>query len=491
MANSKRTLTGLLVGVSLSVVSFQNCANKQFAEIPPEEKLAKLSSESVFGPNSASEAGEGSVGVTGASGAGNTGTGGSNINTNPGGFGNNSMTGADGSIQMPSGSTAIGGGTSGVAGGYVDVKVLNLDAPSNPSQFSVKFVCSDMRSDAWGNVAASNALTVEVLAKEGNAFVSKCSFSSQELRQIILDQKRVPTALVNQNCPTLPSGKYVFNIRDTARNESTSIINADFDAGYKKVALKNEKNAFMISKDAAGVWSASEPYVHLYTDRNPNKNSPDRRQDMIALDPKKCDSVASPLIIHMQAAKDIPENLIFTSPARGIDFDILGENSVDRAGNPSPHEKKRISWHRSYQYVYIVKPNAQGLVEGINEMFGDNTKGPDGKFSANGYEALGKYDGMSADGKTKVAEADGYINSKDAVYSVLRIWRDENFDGKSQPGELYTLDKFGIKTIDLGYDPNYYEMDKWGNEVKYKSVVEGKDGKLYLMFDVWFRHYTL
>ena len=494
MAKQNLTYVSVALGLTLTVMSFQNCAQRQFTEIPPEEKAAKLQGETVFGPNSAEIPGAGSVGsgVVPGSGTGNTGT---NTGT---GFGNNTMPGTSGGgttgVSIITGTNPTGGttgtsGTMGSANGYVDVKVLNLDAPSNPAQFSVKYVCSDQRTDKWGSVAASAALTVDVLAKEGNALVSKCSFSSADLRKTILEQKRIPTALVDQNCPALAKGSYVLNVRNSAMAEGSSIISSDYDKGYLKVANSNMKNAFVVTK--GDVWSTSEPYIHLYTDRNPNKNSPDKKQDMVALNPAQCDSVASPLVIHMQAANARPEHLKFVSPAQGIDFDILGENSVNRAGQPSPHEKKRISWHRSQQYVYIVLPNASGKVEGINEMFGDNTKGPDGQFAANGYQALAKFDGMNETGTSRVGAADGYINSKDAIYKRLRIWRDENFDGISQADELYTLEKFGIKTIDLGYDPNYYEMDKWGNEVKYKSVVEGKDGKLYLMFDVWFRHYTL
>ncbi len=35
---------------------------------------------------------------------------------------------------------------------------------------------------------------------------------------------------------------------------------------------------------------------------------------------------------------------------------------------------------------FLVLPNSSGGVSGIDEMFGDNTRGPDGKFAANGYE---------------------------------------------------------------------------------------------------------
>jgi hypothetical protein len=97
--------------------------------------------------------------------------------------------------------------------------------------------------------------------------------------------------------------------------------------------------------------------------------------------------------------------------------------------------------------------------------------------TANGYEALRKYD----------TNNDGFIDANDGVFSQLRLWHDLNGDGIAQPNELVTLDAAGIQAIDLSYDSNYQEVDKYGNEIKSKSVVVMKGGALNLIYDVWFR----
>lgn len=188
-------------------------------------------------------------------------------------------------------------------------------------------------------------------------------------------------------------------------------------------------------------------------------------------------------MIHFNSDVNNIEPLEFTSPDLGIIFDILGMNS-----KPKPYTPMKISWYKSPQYFFIVLLNQDGDVKGIDQLFGDNTLGPDGKFSDNGYEALRKYDGTSKDGKTRLQKGDGYITEADAVFNHLRLWNDSNSDGIAQAHELTPLKDKGIEVIDLNADPNFSEYDQYGNETALKSVVKTKDGRYHLMFDIWFAY---
>lgn len=198
-----------------------------------------------------------------------------------------------------------------------------------------------------------------------------------------------------------------------------------------------------------------------------------------------CDEIStgSPLMIHFNSDLEKIEPLEFSSQIDGIIFDILGRNS-----KPTPYAPKQISWYKSPQYFFITLPTKDGEVKGIDQLFGDNTQGPDGKFAKDGYKALAKYDGMSADGKKRLHPADGFITAKDPVFKQLRLWNDENYDGIAQSSELQSLENKNIEIIDLNADPNYKETDKYGNETTLKSVVKTKDGRYHLMFDVWFAY---
>jgi len=188
-------------------------------------------------------------------------------------------------------------------------------------------------------------------------------------------------------------------------------------------------------------------------------------------DLSSCDQTASPLII--KTVSDDRAGFQLTSVINGILFDILGERA-----QPYAHAKQQISWIKKASYMFLVLPDEHGEVNGIDQMFGNDTKGPDGDFADNGYEALAKYD----------LNHDGVIDQNDAIYSKLRLWSDANLDGVAQSSELISLEEAGIVSIDLHYDNNYYERDKYGNETKMKSVVQLADGSMRLIFDLWFAY---
>jgi hypothetical protein len=198
-----------------------------------------------------------------------------------------------------------------------------------------------------------------------------------------------------------------------------------------------------------------------------------------------CGSLSeSPLLVQLAAPGRKPEPLALSSQLGGILFDILGLNST-----PLPFTKKQISWllpgSRDTNY-FLVLPR-RGQVNGINQMFGNNTLGPDGKFAANGYEALRKWDGRLPDGKYDLSAANGYIDRQDWIFSQLRLWADLNGDGIAQADELYSLDQLNVQSIDLTYDSNYVETDQYGNQTRMKSVLTTTDGQLHLVYDLWFK----
>ena len=100
-------------------------------------------------------------------------------------------------------------------------------------------------------------------------------------------------------------------------------------------------------------------------------------------------------------------------------------------------------WIAGDDGIVVLDRNGNGLIDNGGELFGDNTvlqNGPRaGQKAANGYEALADMD----------ANGDGQLNSSDAAYTQLRIWKDANQDGVSQAGELFTLGALGIASINV------------------------------------------
>jgi hypothetical protein len=187
-----------------------------------------------------------------------------------------------------------------------------------------------------------------------------------------------------------------------------------------------------------------------------------------------CDVKGDPLLVQL-ANDGKPQPISLTSAEGGVMFDLLGKTNN--------YQKVQTAWFaetRSENY-FLVLPDANGDVKGIDQLLGDNTFGPDGRFSKQGFAALAKHD----DNRDKA------ISDEDVVFSKLRLWKDENLDGLAQASELFTLDQKGVVAIDIKIDREerkYFRTDSHGNQTKYRSIVVMKDGQYGLVYDLWLRY---
>lgn len=186
----------------------------------------------------------------------------------------------------------------------------------------------------------------------------------------------------------------------------------------------------------------------------------------------KCDSI-DPLVIQLHTEK--PQPIALTAPWQGVWFDLLGNMNVQ------PLSPVLASWfaNTESENYFLALPDENGNVLGAEELFGNATTGPDGRFSSHGFEALAKYD----------SNKDHMITEEDAIFKKLRLWKDINLDGVAQPNELFTLEEKGVIAIDLKYDDRYQETDKYGNVTKYKSIVIMKDDSYGLVYDIWLKYF--
>ena len=358
--------------------------------------------------------------------------------------------------------------------------VKMIDADLVVIKHPVQYLCSDARSRRQGD---RNLMTIQdprlVVVDVQNSLSVKPFCELQLQTSELFDKKalsfvaRCRPETIRGNQPARPALVIVdeedlqLSFHDSSnrilleRNILASGASSHFNISTRLVPLE-----VFLNNDQFEVKTDLRPLTILY-DFNRKSNN----LNFVAGN-DSCDRRSSPLIIDT-SPKNEPQVIKLSSPTNGILFDILGKNSF-----PHPHAKKQISWPMGDRYKWLVLPNAAGRVEGIDQLFGDNTLGPDGLFATDGYHALSKYD----------ENGDGVINRKDSIFSELRLWADKDRSGESSPDELWQLEEFGIVEIDLNYDSAFSEKDVYGNSTEMKSVVRKNNGEFRLIFDLWFRY---
>jgi hypothetical protein len=119
----------------------------------------------------------------------------------------------------------------------------------------------------------------------------------------------------------------------------------------------------------------------------------------------------SPIILDLTG-----QGFLLTSAENGVTFDISGTN------NPI-----QIAWTAAgSNNAFLALPGPDGLVQNGTQLFGNFTPQP-ASSQPNGFAALAVYDDPNNGGN-----GDGVIDSRDAIFSSLRLWIDANHDGVSQ-----------------------------------------------------------
>ena len=190
------------------------------------------------------------------------------------------------------------------------------------------------------------------------------------------------------------------------------------------------------------------------------KPEPDDPMEEVRDKTREASKQASPVILDLDG-----DGVETTTIENRTHFDHAADGFAEETG-----------WVGQDDGLLVRDLDGNGMIDSGRELFGSETQLANGDKAANGFEALKELDNNH----------DGVIDALDAAFTELRVWQDANGDGRTDAGELLTLDEANVQSINLAYS-NANTLDPQGNTHKQLGSYTATDGQTRQATDVWLK----
>lgn len=202
----------------------------------------------------------------------------------------------------------------------------------------------------------------------------------------------------------------------------------------------------------------SDPRVRYGDDYDSRYPSDPNKIEEIKKKSETASTIPSPIAIDLDG-----DGIETVSVSNGALFDHAADGFAELTGWVSPDDG-----------LLVRDLDGNGTIDSGRELFGSETQLANGQKAANGFEALRGLD----------SNADGAIDNNDAAFAELRVWQDADGNGRTDAGELLTLEEAGLKSINVNYTNSSF-IDAQGNAHRQVGSYTTTDGQTRTAADVW------
>lgn len=182
---------------------------------------------------------------------------------------------------------------------------------------------------------------------------------------------------------------------------------------------------------------------------------------------EKAQPPRDPLVIDLSGnGSSSNEGLVNTD--NGVYFDLDNNGFAEKT-----------AWIDNGKGFLAYDRNGNGIIDNGSELFGDSVIMSNGQKSAHGFEALADLDSNN----------DGIIDENDTEFNKLLVWQDTLRNGKTDTGELKTLEELGIKSISLTTENKNHTTES-GTIITDSAEVRFTDNRTAEIAEHWFEAHS-